>query len=268
MLSDDQIQLWKEKGYCLAPNFFSQEEICAIRKEVERLKKEGRFNNVSTAGDGKTEDEKNVNLQLHSPGSLSPLIKALPYADKLVKSAEALVGGPNEIQTTQIFYKPGGNGSATNWHQDNAYFGALDVTMGTGIWIAVHDANEANGTMRIIPSSHQEMYEHNRDLQSNHHIRCFPDEEKAVTCDLPAGGVLFFNYGIAHCTGPNTTDQDRAGLALHVHHLDMPLGEGQIQNRLNNTESIKRILSGGDWGEELYGESQQGRFDICVRELI
>ena len=267
MLNKEQIKHWKEQGYVIVPDFFSSPEIKALQLEVERLKTEGHFNNVSTAGDGETEDAENINLQLHQPGQQSDLIKALPYADKLMDSVNALVGVPNEIQTTQIFYKPAGNGSGTNWHQDNAYFGALDVTMGTGMWIAIHDASEENGTMRIIPKSHLESINHERDLDSNHHIRCYPDEEKAISCVMPAGGVLFFNYGIAHSTGPNITNGDRAGLALHVHHLDMPLGKGQIKNRLDNAKSSRRLLGGGDKGVEFYGEDQTGRFDVLVEEL-
>ena len=83
------------------------------------------------------------------------------------------------------------------------------------MWIALHDAHEANGTMRLIPDSHLVKLEHNRDPQSNHHIRCWPDESKAVLCEVKAGGVLFFCYGTPHATGPNRTDKDRAGLALH-----------------------------------------------------
>ncbi len=267
MLNNDQIKQWKEEGYLIVPDFFNALEICALQHEVERLKNEGHFNNVSTTGDGKTVDNKNLNLQLHQPGQHSDLIKALPYADKLIKSVNALVGTPNEIQTTQIFYKPAGNGSATNWHQDNAYFGALDVTLGTGMWIAIHDANEANGTMRIIPKSHLASIDHERDLNSNHHIRCYPDEDKAIPCIIPAGGVLFFNYGRAHCTGPNTTTGDRAGLALHVHHVDMPLGKGQIKNRVENQDLPRKILGGGDNGVEVYGENQAGRFDANVKAL-
>ena len=50
---------------------------------------------------------------------------------------------------------------------------------------------------------------------SDHHIRCYPDETKAVPVELPAGGVVFFAYGTPHATGGNATDHDRAGVAFH-----------------------------------------------------
>lgn len=36
-----------------------------------------------------------------------------------------------------------------------------------------------------------------------------------LAIELPAGGVAFFAYGVAHCTLGNNTDKERAGVALH-----------------------------------------------------
>ncbi len=121
----------------------------------------------------------------------------------------------------QIFLKPGGHGAGTKWHQDNAYWHQPDPTAGVGMWIAVHAATRANGTMHIIPGSHTSAAAHERDPGSNHHIDAHHvDETQALPIELPAGGVLFFNFGILHCTRGNQTDQDRAGLALHFANRD------------------------------------------------
>jgi ectoine hydroxylase-related dioxygenase (phytanoyl-CoA dioxygenase family) len=121
----------------------------------------------------------------------------------------------------QIFLKPARHGAGTSWHQDNGYWKQPQPTTSTGMWIAVHDATKANGTMNIIPRSHIRLEEHERDLNSDHHIHVPKvDESKAVTVELKAGGVLFFNFGILHCTRANTTDRERAGLALHFINQD------------------------------------------------
>ncbi len=73
----------------------------------------------------------------------------------------------------------------------------------------------ANGTMHVIPRGDEELLSHERDGASNHHIKCVVDESKAVPIELPAGGALFFNYAVPHCTKGNNTDHERAGLALH-----------------------------------------------------
>jgi ectoine hydroxylase-related dioxygenase (phytanoyl-CoA dioxygenase family) len=83
----------------------------------------------------------------------------------------------------------------------------------------VHDATLANGTMRIIPGSFREQYEHSRDPYSNAHIRCYPPEERAVAIEVPAGGVAFFCYGTPHSTGDNSTGRPRAAVAYHYTHF-------------------------------------------------
>jgi ectoine hydroxylase-related dioxygenase (phytanoyl-CoA dioxygenase family) len=92
--------------------------------------------------------------------------------------------------------------------------------MGTAMWTAVHDATVANGTLKVIPDCFRELLEHSRDPYSDHHIRCYPLEARAIDLELPAGGVVFFAYGTPHATGPNTTDHERAGVALHFLRAD------------------------------------------------
>ena len=83
------------------------------------------------------------------------------------------------------------------------------------MWTAIHAANLENGTMHVVPRGDAELLAHERDGGSNHHIKCVVDESKAVPIELPAGGALFFNYAVPHCTTGNNTDHERAGLALH-----------------------------------------------------
>src|SRR5207244_2247556 len=78
----------------------------------------------------------------------------------------------------------------------------------------------ANGTMRVVSGVFNQQFEHTRDPDSDHHIRCYPDESQATLVELPAGGVLFFCYGTPHATGANTTDHERAGVALHFINAD------------------------------------------------
>ncbi len=214
-LQQAQIEQFRTHGYTTEPAFFSAREIEAIRAELERLKRDGKLRNVSTEGDGATHSTQAVNLQLCPMYSHSPLIRALPFEPKVIDAVTSLIGEPILLHLDQVFLKPGGHGAGTNWHQDNAYFKIRDPMKGTAMWIAVHDATIANGTMRVIPDSYKEVYEHTRDPFSDHHIRCYPPEEKAVPLELPAGGVAFFCYGTAHCTGANRTEKERAGVALH-----------------------------------------------------
>lgn len=211
----EHVEQFRTQGYLAVPDFWNEEEVRAMQLELKRLENEGRLGNVATDGDGVTKSQTKANLQLCPMSPHSDLFRAMPFAEKVVEAVSQLIEDPVLLHLDQVFLKPAKHGAGTNWHQDNAYFHIPDPLKGTAIWTAVHEANAANGTMRIVPGVFREKLEHSRDPESDHHIRCYPDESKALTVELPAGGVLFFAYGTPHCTGANTTEKDRAGVALH-----------------------------------------------------
>ncbi len=216
-LTDAQVAQFRELGYCTVPNFFDARAVRAMQATVSTLVAAGRLRNVATTGDGETASTSVFNLQICPVSPENLLTRALPFAPQVAPAIARLLGPCAVHILDQIFLKPARNGAGTNWHTDNHYFTVDQNFAGTGMWIAVHDANRANGTMRIIPGSHRREWQHRRDQGSDHHFTCadLVDESEAVHIELAAGGVLFFNFGIAHATGANTTDHDRAGLAYH-----------------------------------------------------
>lgn len=217
-LTAEKLHQFQTEGYCALPHFFSAREVEAMRQDLQRMRDAGQFANVATEGDSKTISQQKANLQLIPIYPKSTLFRAMPFAEKITATISALIGDPYILHLDQVFLKPARHGAGTNWHQDNAYFKSPDPMKGTAMWIAVHDATIANGTIRVIPGVMNEKLEHGRDPDSNHHIRCYPDESKAVPVEVKAGGVVFFAYGTPHATGANNTDNDRAGVALHFLH--------------------------------------------------
>jgi phytanoyl-CoA hydroxylase len=264
-LSSPHIQQFQEQGYVALPEFFGPRETEAIRAEVERLRQEGLLRNVATDGDGKTHSNTRRNLQLCPMYRHSPLFRALPFDPKVVGAVRALIGDPVLLHLDQVFLKPGGDGMGTNWHQDNAYFKIRDALKGTAMWIAAHDATVENGTLHVIPGSFREAYEHSRDPYSDHHIRCYPPEEKAVPVELPAGGVVFFCYGTAHSTGPNRTDRDRAGVAFHFLNGDYAHDDLVAPDR-----DYRPYLTGPDatGGKREYGVAVSGAWGAEVERAL
>jgi len=215
ILTASQLAQYRELGFVAAPGFFEHREISAMGLELARLQRDGLLRNVATDGDGQTTSKTVQNLQICPLSPKSEFFRALPFCPKVITAVQSCLGDPIQQQLDQIFLKPAGHGAGTSWHQDNSYFGIADPTQGVGLWIALHDATVANGTMHVIPGVYREQLKHTRDGGSDHHIRCYPNEDRAVAVELRAGGALFFNYGVPHCTKANTTDKPRAGLALH-----------------------------------------------------
>jgi len=264
-MTAEQVQHFREHGFVAVPTFFDARETAAIRAEVERLQREGYLRNVATDGDGKTTSQTIHNLQLCPMYRQSPLFRSLPFAEKVVGAVRDLLGDPLILHLDQVFLKPGKTGTGTQWHQDNAYFRISDPLMGTAMWVAVHDATIANGTLQVIPDVFRTAFEHSRDPYSDHHIRCYPPEEQAVHLELPAGGVAFFCYGTPHATGPNTTDHERAGAAFHFLRADYAKDDLIAPDR-----DYRPYLTGpqATGGLREYGEKVAGTWESEVAKAV
>jgi phytanoyl-CoA hydroxylase len=200
----------------------------------------------------------------------SDLFRALPFAPKVIEALRQLIGDPVVLHLDQVFLKPAKHGIGTNWHQDNAYFHIENPLKGTAIWTAVHDATVANGTIRIIPDAFHEKLEHTRDGDSNHHIRCYPDESLAIPIELQAGGIVFFAYGTPHATGGNTSETDRAGAAFHFLNGDA-IPEGYFHDYTAGVPGQQHpILSGphAEDGSREYGHPVAGTWDRQVQTTL
>lgn len=258
LISANQLEVFRRDGFFTYPGFFTQPEVAVLQDEVERFKREGLLRNVSTAGDGQTHSSTKRNLQLCPTHPHSPRFRALPFDAKVVRAISELIGDPVRLRLDQVFLKPAGDGAGTNWHQDNAYFKVKDPMKGVAMWIAVHDATIENGTMHMLPGLQYVELEHGRDMDSDHHIRCWPDESNQVPCELGAGGVVFFAYGTPHCTKGNCTAKDRAGLAYHFFHADFP-----TQNAFGDAAPfLTGPLANG--GIEEYGEDLRNKWQSFV----
>jgi phytanoyl-CoA hydroxylase len=260
-LSAAQVAQFQAEGYTVEPQFFTGPEVAALVAELERFKRAGLGRNVATDGDGKTHSQTKINYQIIPLNDKSTLMRALPYHPKVMAAIGQLIGEPFIRHLDQIFLKPARTGAGTDWHTDNAYFKISDPAKGTAMWIALHDATLANGTLHVIPRSYLEKFEHERDLGSDHHIHMQADEARAVALEIPAGGAIFFNYGTAHATKANNTDNERAGLAFHFLRTDF----------IPNANRFKPIHVTGpeaSGGRNEYGVPVAGTWDEEVRKVL
>ncbi|MCZ6677945.1 MAG: phytanoyl-CoA dioxygenase family protein, partial [Candidatus Poribacteria bacterium] len=150
-LAPEQVRHFREQGYIESPHFFSRREVKAMQAELDRLHREGMLRNVATNGNGETHSKTKFNFQICPIYHKSSFFRALPFDTKVVETVTQLIGDRIIAHLDQIFLKPARTGSPTNWHQDNAYFKISDPLRGTAMWVAIHDATVANGTIKVIP---------------------------------------------------------------------------------------------------------------------
>jgi ectoine hydroxylase-related dioxygenase (phytanoyl-CoA dioxygenase family) len=268
-LDESHVQQFRRDGFTIVNDFFTSRETRALQLDVQRLQDQGLLRNVRTTHDGKTTSAAKLNLQLCPVSPHSMLVKSLPFDEKVMAAVTRLIGSDVMLHLDQIFLKPGLRGTGTNWHQDNAYFKIKNPLQGTAMWIAVHDATIANGTMRLIPGLFDQSLAHERDPESDHHIRCYPDEMKSVAAEVSAGSVVFFCYGTPHCTMGNNTLEDRAGLAFHFLTYEAAR-TGASHENFQPGRDCRPALTGSEAtaGLSEYGQDMTDVFNQTVQSIL
>lgn len=153
-----------------------------------------------------------------------PFIYALATHPKVLDAVKSVIGPDFFLLATHFFCKYGEGASAEKfvaWHQDVTYWG-LEPPQAVTVWLAIDDADEANGCMQIIPGSHKGgIREHGTAEQTgnllsiNQEVSVTPEEEaSAVSLELEAGWASLHDGCLIHGSLPNMSDRRRYGLTL------------------------------------------------------
>lgn len=191
--------------------------------QIEAFNRDGYIANVPLLD----EDElSQVRERVQSDGAaLRPLhphvridwVRDLLRGERLTAYLRDLLG-PNVVcHVSQYLNKPPGHAGYTSAHQDAA-FNAMDARS-VIVWIALADADEANGCMHFMPGSHllggltivsERDCNLRREAAADAEARC-----GSVPIEMRAGCAAFFSDLLVHTSPPNrTTDRDRPALTL------------------------------------------------------
>ena len=139
-----------------------------------------------------------------------PEVEKLLLNGGIAELASQLLQPECYLFNEQFVVKGASDGASFAWHQDSAYVG-FEHEPYVSIWIALDDASEENGCLRIIP----------RDLDLNGRIdgHSWNDESRelcgyegkdsGVPIPCPAGSVVAFSSLTLHCSGQNSTPNPR-----------------------------------------------------------
>jgi ectoine hydroxylase-related dioxygenase (phytanoyl-CoA dioxygenase family) len=221
--SNEEIAQADIEGYYVARRLFSPEEIEMIRDTFVKQVKDGPVPGLSETRAEYTEDDplrfypRMMNPAEHSEFAVGPLAMRYMLDDRLHEILKVLMHDePIAAQSMFYFKPPGARGQAM--HQDNYY---LRVSPGTcfAAWIAIDNADEGNGGMKVIPGTHTMAVvcpgQSDRGLYfTTEHIDV-PGKDP-VHVDLKSGDCLFFNGSLVHGSSPNTSpDRFRRALIFH-----------------------------------------------------
>jgi phytanoyl-CoA hydroxylase len=145
----------------------------------------------------------------------------------------------------QIQYKPPRSGGRNEWHRDMPSFPLVRPYTGLTAWIALDDATERTGCMKMVPGSHR--FGDASDIAVEGDGWGLPGvgdlreyRGQAVTIvprPVRAGHVHFHHDMVWHCSGRNGTRRKRRALAIHF------VGEGD-RYRPNGRTVLEGLVEG------------------------
>jgi len=219
-LRDADVERFRRQGYLRLGRLVDDAALGELRAVYDRLMNEGAGGGARDAKLG------GLTRQIVRPELSHPLFQSNAALDAGRAIAARLRGWDEPaFFYSQLIYKPPGHPHATPWHQDDAY-GAMPFAkagqplshLTLQFWLAIDDADEANGCMHFHPPPGEELLPHRvaaGDPEDPARLLGLVDEarwvdpEQVEACPLPAGAATVHDSGTLHYTPPNRSDRPR-----------------------------------------------------------
>jgi phytanoyl-CoA hydroxylase len=248
--SPDNIKFYQEKGYLIAPNLFTPDQIRALRQETAHIFKGGRgkVEGMLTPNSEETDAEVlKKYVAIHFPHKLSPIILQSLSHPGVINILQRIVSPNLKCMQSMLFVKAPGK-AGQSWHQDEFYIPTRDRSL-IGVWIAIDNATIDNGCLWIIPGSQRTGYIM---IRVPNHSSEYADvdtvdvssykKEEILPVEVDSGSVVFFNGYTLHSSLRNkTTNCFRMALVNHYMSAESMLPWDQ-DGKLPPTEDLRDIL--------------------------
>jgi ectoine hydroxylase-related dioxygenase (phytanoyl-CoA dioxygenase family) len=201
---------WERDGFVAAVDVLTPAEVIATRARFDAL--EARVGRDT------------AEIRLHDRHFDEPWIWQLATDPRIVDPVTRLIGSDVLLLGSHFFCKYPAEERGERfvaWHQDLTYWG-LEPPLALSAWLAIDDADVANGCMRVIPGSHGAgLLTHGTAsrpgnlLSINQEVPAdLVDERRAVSLPLAAGQMSLHHGLLLHQSHPNRSSRRRCGLTL------------------------------------------------------
>jgi len=222
-LSAKQLEHYKNKGYISPINALSPSEAKEIRDEIEKIEKDwpGALEGIN---------RNYVHL-------ISPIFNKVCLNTNILDAVETVIGKNILICGTTLFVKNPNEKGFVSFHQDAKYIG-LEPHNWVTVWLAVTDANEHNGCMRMLPGSHKENLKTHEEKFDENNLLTRGQTITNVSLDetdpiiLKAGQVSLHHPLVVHGSGLNQSNDRRIGFVIQSYigtNVDQVIGKMYVQ---------------------------------------
>ena len=204
-LTSQQLDHYKNKGYVSPVSALSSIEAKEIRDEIEKIEK-----NWPGALEG---------INRNYIHLISPMLNKICLNKNILDAVESVIGKDILICGTTLFIKDPKEKGFVSFHQDAKYIG-LEPNNWVTVWVAITDANENNGCMRMLPGSHKDNLKHHEEKFDDNNLLTRGQTIENVSLDntdpviLKAGEMSLHHPLIVHGSGLNYSNDRRIGFVI------------------------------------------------------
>jgi len=222
-LNEKQLKDYEDHGFVAPINVLTLEEATKIKEEIEYIEK-------------KWPDEL-IGLGRNNVHYISPIFDQVCHNSKILDAVESIIGKDILVGGTTLFIKDTDKKGFVSWHQDAKYIGFEPHNWVTA-WLAITDANEENGCMRMWSGSHKEKIKKHKDtfnennlLTRGQTVQNVPLEDTTPNA-LKAGQLSLHHPMIVHGSGSNKSNTRRIGFVIQSYigtNVDQVIGKVYVQ---------------------------------------
>ncbi len=222
-LTAQELNHYKNKGYISPVDALTSIEAKEIRDEIEKIEK-----NWPKALEG---------INRNYVHLISPVFNKVCLNKNILDAVESIIGKNILICGTTLFIKNPKEKGFVSFHQDAKYIG-LEPHNWVTVWVAITDANEKNGCMRMLPGSHKENLKHHEENFDENNLLTRGQTIKNISLDktepviLKAGQMSLHHPKIVHGSSLNHSDDRRIGFVIQSYigsNVDQVLGKMYVQ---------------------------------------
>ena len=150
-----QLKNYNDNGFIAPLDILSLHEAKVIKKEIEYTEKKW--------------PNELVGLGRNNVHYISPIFDQVCHNSKILDAVESIIGKNILVGGTTLFIKDPDKKGFVSWHQDAKYIGFEPYNWVTA-WLAITDANEENGCMRMWSGSHKEKIKEHKDTYDQNNL--------------------------------------------------------------------------------------------------
>tara|TARA_B100001029_G_scaffold3576_1_gene2571 strand:+ start:986 stop:1819 length:834 start_codon:yes stop_codon:yes gene_type:complete len=225
LLSEDQIKQYNQKGYISPIQALTKNQAQEVKEEIEFI--ENKWPNELK------------NLGRNYPHLISPILDNVVRNSNILDAVESIIGKNILACGTTLFIKEPDERGFVSFHQDAKYIG-LEPHNWVTAWVAITDANENNGCMKMWPGTHkQELKYHNEKFDYNSGNLLTRGQtvenvplEKTESVILTEGQMSLHHPRIVHGSGINKSKKRRIGFVIQSYigtNVKQVLGKMYVQ---------------------------------------